>query len=940
MPRRKDGTYTFNPGTPPRKFYPELNETIRVLSENQINIKENLGISVDNPGGDNQSFTQDEKQKLENLPVNAEENVQSDWSESDDTNDAFIRNKPTIPTIPTVPPELTNAQVKTKYEANSNTNAYTDAEKTKLSGLTQGGDNVQSDWSETNARSDAFIQNKPTIPDVVMPNSSGVLRDATITDFQNHAIAVQNGNVLVADRVLLTPASDKRVSFRDFNAASDLPNGFTYRGIVGTSNDLLAVPSPANNNVVFLQSSNKLFRYDGTNVILGQPLGWVPYDSVVVRGPFSDESEATQRVTNNSQVVFLSRESILKVTFNFRAATAAAYQYTWHPEHSVQDLNKRVSENTGDIDSNSTEIDDINTELVDHPPSTGAFGVLTAETKTVGDVTFIGYNRASSSLFAGSVSDNTIEDFSGLFLLTVNGGSNSLFSGLTTGKYYYQKDGTGLNPEYVIVNNRRFSVRRVSANSNFFEINYLAIPDFSNGASYNVQVIFENGDLLFVNTSRTTHQFSAEIVDIDGGINEITSVKDFRTSNHIILLDVRNAEKSKGGVFFLYINGIRAYGIQNASLHDGINEISIGGISYEILEAIVRSSPKELALSVHFSADHYDTQDYPIRVVSGFSAKILSVNNNTIMINDLTELQNLNVKYHVNGFFNLTGGVRFSIEGGSATQTQNIARRDIREGINVLDVSLSNRNYNAMVAGITGYTLFRLHIYAQDTQGEIYKIYYFPPNASSRTVVSIPDAPALSSRVAIGSTQSFVLPEATVTNGSGVTSYDIQDTPDGVAFNARTRTVTVSGRLNTGSYTMIYTAENNSVREGVAVTLHHVQIAPVNHGVPHKISWVNHPTQGVYSARLSVNWTVIYYTDAYGGGDQAQRRRRFIVTRREGVTQTPVNLYVSPAKQSLSVVSGDSDSWITGASSSSLGFNELNGQEYNLEFNDRTWLYN
>ena len=44
---------------------------------------------------------------------------------------------------------------------------YTATEKTKLSGIASGAEvNVQSNWNETNVLSDAYIQNKPTIPDI------------------------------------------------------------------------------------------------------------------------------------------------------------------------------------------------------------------------------------------------------------------------------------------------------------------------------------------------------------------------------------------------------------------------------------------------------------------------------------------------------------------------------------------------------------------------------------------------------------------------------------------------------------------------------------------------------------------------------------------------------------------------------------------------------
>ena len=61
--------------------------------------------------------------------------------------------------------DQTAAQIKTEYESNGDTNVFTDAEKTKLTGIATGAEvNVQANFNETDASSDSFIQNKPTIP--------------------------------------------------------------------------------------------------------------------------------------------------------------------------------------------------------------------------------------------------------------------------------------------------------------------------------------------------------------------------------------------------------------------------------------------------------------------------------------------------------------------------------------------------------------------------------------------------------------------------------------------------------------------------------------------------------------------------------------------------------------------------------------------------------
>lgn len=57
----------------------------------------------------------------------------------------------------------TASDVKTKYEINADTNAFTNSEKSKLSGIESNAqENVKSDWNEGDTTKDSYIQNKPT----------------------------------------------------------------------------------------------------------------------------------------------------------------------------------------------------------------------------------------------------------------------------------------------------------------------------------------------------------------------------------------------------------------------------------------------------------------------------------------------------------------------------------------------------------------------------------------------------------------------------------------------------------------------------------------------------------------------------------------------------------------------------------------------------------
>lgn len=69
--------------------------------------------------------------------------------------------------------DLTAAEVKTRYESNVNTNAFTDVEKIKLTTIEDNAQaNVQADWTAVSG--DAFIQNKPNLATVA---TSGLYSD-------------------------------------------------------------------------------------------------------------------------------------------------------------------------------------------------------------------------------------------------------------------------------------------------------------------------------------------------------------------------------------------------------------------------------------------------------------------------------------------------------------------------------------------------------------------------------------------------------------------------------------------------------------------------------------------------------------------------------------------------------------------------------------------
>ena len=112
------------------------------------------------------AMSADDKAKLDGIASGAEVNVQADWSETNSESDAFIKNKPNLATVATTGEygDLLHIPTDLVHDASyvHTDNNYTDEEKVKLAGVESGAEaNVQSDWTESDGNSDAYIRNKP-----------------------------------------------------------------------------------------------------------------------------------------------------------------------------------------------------------------------------------------------------------------------------------------------------------------------------------------------------------------------------------------------------------------------------------------------------------------------------------------------------------------------------------------------------------------------------------------------------------------------------------------------------------------------------------------------------------------------------------------------------------------------------------------------------------
>lgn len=138
------------------------------------NKPQNLVQDADYVHTDN-NFTDSEKSKLGGIEAGAEVNVQSDWTEADSSDDAFIRNKPSTKRV----------------YAGQNITITEDA-----NGFTISAPNFvqeQADWNEADSSDPSFIKNKPSIPTATsdLTNDSGYI---TLSDVPARVNADWNSN--------------------------------------------------------------------------------------------------------------------------------------------------------------------------------------------------------------------------------------------------------------------------------------------------------------------------------------------------------------------------------------------------------------------------------------------------------------------------------------------------------------------------------------------------------------------------------------------------------------------------------------------------------------------------------------------------------------------------------------------------------------------------
>ena len=205
--------------------------------------------------------------------------VQSDWNQTDNSAEDFIKNKPAVYTK-TQTDTLIDRKVDKETGKGLSTNDYTAEEKNKLAGIASGAEvNVQSDWSQSDSSADDYIKNKPTIPTV---------NDATLTIQKNGtAVGTFSANAATAATINVTVP----VNAEDVDA---LPDTTKYGASLSLSID---------SSTYVVTASLK--DQDGNTLGTAQTID-LPLETVVVGGSYDDTTKKVILTLKNGTTVDFS----------------------------------------------------------------------------------------------------------------------------------------------------------------------------------------------------------------------------------------------------------------------------------------------------------------------------------------------------------------------------------------------------------------------------------------------------------------------------------------------------------------------------------------------------------------------------------------------------------------------------------------------------------
>jgi len=199
--------------------------------------------------------------------------------------------------------DQTGAEIKSLYEAEANTNAYTDAEKSKLAGIESGATADQSAAEiktayESNADTNAFTDAEKTRIGLVTDTEMGILAGATVTTAELNVldgVTATASELNILDGVTATTAE---INILDGVTATTAEINYLDITTLGTSQTSKVVTADANGDVTFANAVvENIHTLSGTSAAIDPNNGTLQVHTLTGNTTYTDSLAAGESVT-------------------------------------------------------------------------------------------------------------------------------------------------------------------------------------------------------------------------------------------------------------------------------------------------------------------------------------------------------------------------------------------------------------------------------------------------------------------------------------------------------------------------------------------------------------------------------------------------------------------------------------------------------------------